>query len=109
MAHALRVLCRPEIAMGFALAGVEPVAAATPRDATLRLADLVARPETGVVLIQETLYDGLPEDMRRRVGRRALPLVVPFPGPAWAARPDTAEAYIVDLLRQVIGYRVRLR
>lgn len=109
MAHALRVLSRPEIATGFGLAGVEPVTAATPRDAALRLADLVARPETGVVLIEEMLYDGLPEDLRRRVGRRALPLVVPFPGPTWAARPDAAEAYIVDLLRQVIGYRVRLR
>jgi hypothetical protein len=34
---------------------------------------------------------------------------VPFPGPAWEARGEAAEAYIVELLRQVIGYRVRLR
>jgi hypothetical protein len=43
------------------------------------------------------------------VGRRSLPVLIPFPGPAWVERPAAAEAYIVELLRQVIGYRVRLR
>ena len=109
MTHALRVLCRPDVATGIALAGLVPVVAATPQDGARRLDDLLSRPETGVVLIEDVLHDGLPDDVRRRLARRPLPLVVPFPGPAWAARPETAEAYIVELLRQVIGYRVRLR
>jgi hypothetical protein len=36
-------------------------------------------------------------------------MLVPFPGPAWSERAEAAEAYIVELLRQVIGYRVRLK
>jgi hypothetical protein len=36
-------------------------------------------------------------------------MVLPVPGPEWGKRRSTAEAYIVELLRQVIGYRVRLR
>jgi hypothetical protein len=35
-------------------------------------------------------------------------MVVPFPGPAWQEEADKAQAYIVELLRQVIGYRVRI-
>jgi vacuolar-type H+-ATPase subunit F/Vma7 len=105
----VRVLARPEIAAGFALAGLRPVEAGSDADAGERLDELLVTPDVGVVLMEEGLYDGLAEDIRRRLGRRALPMVVPFPEPAWAERPQGAEAYIVELLRQVIGYRVRLK
>jgi len=36
-------------------------------------------------------------------------MVVPFPEPSWEAAGAAPEAYIVELLRQVIGYRVRLK
>lgn len=108
MSHAVRVLCRPEVAAGFALAGLGAIEAATPDDAALRLGTLLGQADTGVVLVEDALYDGLPDELRRQVARRALPMVVPFPGPAWAAEPEAAAAYVVELLRQVIGYRVRL-
>lgn len=105
----VRVLARPEIGAGFALAGLRPVEAVTDADALQRLDELLAAPDVGVVLIEEAQYDRLPVDVRRRLGRRALPMVVPFPEPAWAERPQAAEAFIVELLRQVIGYRVRIK
>lgn len=105
----VRVLCRPDVAAGFALAGMRSVPATTGPVAELRLRSLVREPDTGVVLVEERLYDVLPQELRRRLGRRALPMVVPFPGPAWAARAEGPEAYVIELLRQVIGYRVRLR
>ncbi len=109
MAYALRVLCRPEVAAGFALAGLKPVEAATAEEGAARIRDLLLQPEVGVVLVEDAFYDRLPDDVRRQMGRRPLPMIVPFPGPAWAERVEEAEAYIVELLRQVIGYRVRLR
>lgn len=109
MAHGVRVLCRPEIAAGFALAGLRPVEAPTPEAGGERLRDLLAQPDVGVVLVEEAFYDRLPDEVRRQLGRRPLPMVVPFPEPTWGERGDQAEAYIVELLRQVIGYRVRLR
>jgi vacuolar-type H+-ATPase subunit F/Vma7 len=109
MSYGVRVLSRPEIGAGFGLAGLRPVEAATAREAGERLRDLQATPEVGVVLIEEEFYDRLPEELRRQIGRKPLPLVVPFPEPAWLGRPEAADAYIVELLRQVIGYRVRLR
>ena len=58
--------------------------------------------------MKTSFYDALPDDVRLELGRRPLPMVVPFPGPQWGGRRE-AEAYIVELLRQVIGYRVRLK
>jgi len=109
MTYAVRVLSRPEIGAGFALAGLRPIETVTPEEAAERLRELKATPDVGVVLIEEEFYNRLPEELRRQLGREPLPLVVPFPEPAWVGKPEAAEAYIVDLLRQVIGYRVRLK
>jgi vacuolar-type H+-ATPase subunit F/Vma7 len=109
MEYALRVVCRPEVAAGFALAGLRPIEAAAPDAGIAAVRDVLAEPGVGVALVEDVFYDALPDDLRRQVGRRPLPLLVPFPGPAWVERPAAAEAYIVELLRQVIGYRVRLR
>lgn len=109
MSYQVRVLCRPEMAAGFHLAGVRVVEAETVADGVARLRELLAEPQVGVVLMEEALHDRLPEDLRRQLGRRPLPMVVPAPGPVWEERPEAAESYIVELLRQVIGYRVRLK
>jgi vacuolar-type H+-ATPase subunit F/Vma7 len=109
MVHHLRVVCRPEVAVGFTLAGLEPIEASSPDAGTEAVRDLLTRPDVGVALVQDVFYDALPDEIRRQLGRRPLPLVVPFPGPAWGERPTESEAYIVELLRQVIGYRVRLK
>lgn len=109
MSHQVHVVARPEVAAGLALAGVRPVEVTSPEEGTAGVKELLATPDVGVVLMEEALYQRLPEDLRRRIGRRPLPMVVPFPGPTWEALGEGPEAYIVELLRQVIGYRVRLR
>jgi len=109
MSLSVEVLCRPEVAAGFGLAGLHTTEATDARDAGDRLRELRARPEVGVILVEHTLYDQLPEELHREWGRRALPMLVPFPGPLWEVNAESAEAYIVELLRQVVGYRVRLR
>jgi vacuolar-type H+-ATPase subunit F/Vma7 len=109
VSYGVRVLSRPEVAAGFGLAGARVVEAGTTAEGVVCLRDLLVQPDVGVVLVEEGLHDRLPEDVRRRLGRNPLPMVVPFPGPAWEERPEAAESYIVELLRRVIGYRVRLR
>ena len=104
-----RVVCRPEVATGFALAGLAPIEAEADGAGIARLQAALAQPDVGVVLVEDVLYARLSDDVRRRLGRTPLPMVVPFPGPAWAAPREAAEAYILELLRQVIGYRVRLK
>ena len=69
----------------------------------------MTKPEIGLVLMEQAFHDRLPGDLARDLSRRTLPMLVPFAGPQWAERPGDADAYIVELLRQAIGYRVRLR
>lgn len=105
----MRIVCRPETGAGFGLTGLPFVAVPADSAGTERLREVLAEPGTGVVLVEDVIYDRLPDDARRRIGRSALPMVVPFPGPSWAPRGEEPDTYILDLLRQVIGYRVRLK
>lgn len=109
MGFAVRVLCRPQVAAGFRLAGLQPLEAADPADGARRLGSLLHDPSLGVLLVEQGFYEALPEATRHELARRPLPMVVPFPGPAWAAAPEGAESFIAELLRQAIGYRVRVR
>ena len=108
MSHTLRVVCRPAVCDGFALAGVRALPAVDGTEAAATLARLIEQPELGVVLVEEVLYRALPRERHDALERRALPVVVPFPGPRAGARPS-AEVELVNLLRDAIGYRVRLR
>lgn len=104
----LRVVCRPAVSDGFELAGVSALAAADADEAGSVLRRLVERPETGVILIEQSLYEALPEPLREQLEHRPLPIVIPFPSPSRADRPSP-HAELVEMLRRAIGYRVRLR
>jgi vacuolar-type H+-ATPase subunit F/Vma7 len=108
MSATLRVVCGPELAPGFALAGILADTLSEAAAAEVGLSELVGRDAAGVVLLQEQLYDALAPDVRARLDRSSTPVVVPFPGPAWVERPS-AEERVVELLRRAIGYRVKLR
>ncbi len=103
------VLCRPASAAGFALAGLQPIEVQDGGEATRRLSTLLSDPGLGIVLVESTLYERLEDDVRRRISSRVLPLVIPFPGPTWTTGAAASDAYVVELLRQAIGYQVRLR
>ena len=103
----VRVLCDTAIAPGFELASLRP-RTSTPDGAEAALEEMSDEPNTGVILVQSDLYDAAAGPTLRRLERQALPVLLPFPGPRWKARPSPEE-YVVELLRQAIGYRVRLR
>jgi len=104
----VRVLCRPAVAAGFRLAGLDAVEAGDPGEGARRLVRLLDEEELAVVLVEDDFHGSLSEAERRALGRLALPMVVPFPAPAWTRPAEGPEAFIAELLRQAIGYRVRL-
>jgi vacuolar-type H+-ATPase subunit F/Vma7 len=107
-AAAVEAIARPGVCAGFALAGV----ACHEADSGSRLEEVLERnhaDEVAVLLVQSDLLDLLPDAFRKRLAKRALPLVVPFPAPATIEEPGAGEAYVSELLRRAIGYRVRLR
>ena len=108
MRDRVRVLCRPAVAAGFRLAGFDAIEASDHAEGARRLAGLLGDEHAGVLLVEDDFYAALPEAQRRALTQRSLPMVVPFPAPAWAAVSAGPEAFIAELLRQAIGYRVRL-
>jgi vacuolar-type H+-ATPase subunit F/Vma7 len=107
MALSVRVLCRPELAPGFELAGVRTDTAVDGAGARARLTALAEDPDVGIVLLEDSLHRALPVDFAKRLERQPRPLVAPFPGPRFDAT-GAAEEAVVEILRRAIGYRVRL-
>jgi vacuolar-type H+-ATPase subunit F/Vma7 len=103
----VRVVCRPEIAAGFELAGLRADAAADAVAARARIAALADDPAVGIVLVEERLLRALPADVVQRLERAPRPLVAPFPSPRFAGA-EAAEEAVLEILRRAIGYRVRL-
>jgi vacuolar-type H+-ATPase subunit F/Vma7 len=99
---------RPFVATAFELAGLGVERAEDSRAAAEAVARLASGENVGIVLVEEALYLELPRDLLARLDRQAPPVVVPLPGPSWDERRD-AEAYVLEILRQAIGYRVRAR
>ncbi len=102
----LIVIAQPGPSLGFALAGVDVVAAHDATRAMRAIEEL--DPRVGVVIIDESLYRGLTEEFRRELNRSAEPVVIPVPGPDWVEGSSASE-YVVDILRRAIGYRVKLQ
>lgn len=107
MSHLLRVVCRPSLADGFALAGVRALPAADGLEAGVLIDGLLGSPDVGVVLVEESLFGALSEARRRGLEQRPLPVVIPIPGPRAAGAPPS-ERRLVEVLQRAIGYRVRL-
>ena len=102
------VISSPGLSAGFALAGVPVFEATDGADAARQIDQWPDAMNVGVILIDEPLYEDLPEEVRRDLRRSPLPVVIPVPGPDWATE-TTAHEYIVEILRRAIGYRVRLQ
>ncbi|MBI4519273.1 MAG: hypothetical protein HY701_00430 [Gemmatimonadetes bacterium] len=114
MPYRVIAVCRPAIALAPALAGIPHLVASSPAQAAERIAEVAAQPDVGVVFVDEDLHERLDEtelgrELNRRLARQALPMIVAFPGPTWAPAPERPEEYVAELLRQAIGYRVRIR
>lgn len=104
----LLVVAGPGSSAGFALAGVPVVEAADASEAATRMERLLNDPDAGVVVVDDSLYRELPEELRRNLQSSTQPVVIPIPGPDWTLE-STAHEYIVEILRRAIGYRVRLQ
>lgn len=108
MTGAVEVICRPATALGFALAGLPALVVPDATDPTEPITAALARPDVGVLLVEEAVYDAAAAELKAKLDRSARPVVVPFPGPRWQGA-RTAEERIVELLRRAIGYRVKLQ
>ncbi|MDQ7839836.1 MAG: V-type ATP synthase subunit F [bacterium] len=102
----LAVITDPETATGFRLAGAEVREAGTPAEALEHLRHFVTL-DYGLVAVNETLLEGAKEERARLLRDRDLPIIVPFPAPH--AQIEGGEAYVARLVKEHIGFYVKLR
>jgi V/A-type H+-transporting ATPase subunit F len=104
--YKVAVITDSETATGFRLAGVEVREADAPERALDLIREFTAA-GYGLLAVNEDLLHGT-EDARNRLLRgRDLPLIVPLP-PA-RAHLESGEAYISRLVKEHIGFAVKLR
>ncbi len=104
--YRVAVVTDTETATGFRLAGVEVREADTAAAALTHLKTLLSQ-DYGVVAINEELLKGIEEDLDRAMRSREMPIIVPFPAPK--AKLESGEEYIARLVKQHIGFYVKLR
>ena len=104
----VKVVSRPTEAAGFELAGLGVTRVRDGTEAAQTISRFADDVEIGVVLVENALYRSLPTELLARLDRRAVPILAPVPPARWEERSE-AENYLLDVLQQAIGYRVRLR
>ncbi|HLW48437.1 MAG TPA: V-type ATP synthase subunit F [bacterium] len=104
--YKVAVITDPETATGFRLAGVEVREADTPDRALDAIRELTAA-GYGLLAVNEDLLRGTDDARTRLMRGRDLPLIVPLP-PA-RANLESGEAYISRLVKEHIGFAVKLR
>lgn len=102
----MAVITDPETATGFRLAGVEVREAASPEAALEQLRTLLPL-DYGLLAVNEDLLAGTEEERSRLMRGQELPIIVPFPAPK--AQLESGEAYIARLVKEHIGFYVKLR
>ncbi len=106
MAYRVAVITDPETATGFRLAGADVFEVDDPRGAVEALRR-VADQDYGLVAVNEALLLGVEEAVARVLRGRDLPVLVPFPAPK--AKLESGEDYIARLVKEHIGFYVKLR
>jgi V/A-type H+-transporting ATPase subunit F len=102
----MAIITDPETATGFRLAGVEVREAEDAQGALEHLRALVPL-DYGLIAVNEDLLQGTDHDVARLLRDRDLPILIPFPAPR--AKLESGEDYIARLVKEHIGFYVKLR
>jgi V/A-type H+-transporting ATPase subunit F len=104
--YRVAVITDPETATGFRLAGVEVHEVTSPQQILEQLRSLLTK-DYGIVAVNEDLMKGLAGDIHRLMRGRDTPIIIPFPAPR--AQLESGEEYIARLVKEQIGFYVKLR
>ncbi len=107
--HRVAVLADSETATGYRLAGVE-VVEANPETAASALEGLVTSGQYGLVAVDTGLLADPQKAVERAMRGRDLPIILPVPSLRDAFSPETvdAKAYMGKLVRDTIGFDIKL-
>jgi vacuolar-type H+-ATPase subunit F/Vma7 len=104
----LVIITTPELTPGYRLAGVTTLTAASPREASAIVRELVDGGEKGVIGLYAPYWAGMDRDLRRRLERMVNPVVIAMPAGRLTGGAGERRATIAAMLRRVVGYHITL-
>ena len=106
--HWFKVATRPGDGLGFRLAGA-PVEELAQGEEAERFKALLADASLGVLAVEQSLFERLPEPLLERAFREGIPVLLPFTLPRRFQEAGHGEEYVATLLRRAIGYHVKIQ
>ncbi|MEJ2672793.1 MAG: V-type ATP synthase subunit F [Deltaproteobacteria bacterium] len=106
----IAVLTDPESAAGYRLGGLEVALAHDAAEAREVLARLVQTRDYALILVNLALLPDPYQAVKRELRGRDLPVLLPAPGhrDAVAVADEAAEEYMRELVRETMGYDIKL-
>jgi V/A-type H+-transporting ATPase subunit F len=104
----LAVITDRATATGFRMAGAETFEAATAEELRAKVQELIKSDRYGLIAVSDQLGTDLGDEVNRLMKHRALPVILPFPVPR-EGQVESGEAYLARLVKQAIGFYVKLR
>ncbi len=107
----IAVLTDPESAAGYRLGGLEVAVAPDPDQARELLARLVRQGDYALVVVSMTLLPDPHQAVKLEMRGRDLPILLSAPSRSRAAAGSgpEAEAYLRQLIRETMGYEIKLQ
>ncbi len=103
------VVCEPDAAVGFELAGVETLPARNAAEARTILLDCLAGSEYGLLVLDRSLAKGLPPRLQERIFLSNRPLVVTLDlSLAHREEETNVKALVQEMVRMAVGYRINI-
>jgi V/A-type H+-transporting ATPase subunit F len=106
----IAVLTDPESAAGYRLGGLEVALAHDPAEARKVLARLIQTEDYALVIVNLTLLPDPYQAVKKELRGRDLPvlLAAPVHRVAVTVAEEDAEAYLRKLIRETMGYEIKL-
>jgi vacuolar-type H+-ATPase subunit F/Vma7 len=108
MSHVI-ALMEKEAGLGYRLAGVDVRETPTPEEMGRQARSLSVDPGVRLVILDEELFHGLPEELQRTLEGSRSPLFVPVPSLPLRKGAPRPEEYVARLIRRAVGYQIRIR
>ena len=102
----LMVITTPPLAPGFQLAGVETFVVENAEQGEIVLAQLLARDETGLVAVSQSLLQMISPRLRRQIETSDHPVVIGIPDARSTLSQETRRHQLSELMRRIIGFQI---
>lgn len=103
------VITGPGAALGFRCAGISSREIDEKEDIGSLLSSLQIEGKYGLIAVEESILNKVPDSLMRRMSRKGLPIIVPITIPRRWEEGGVSESPVVKLIRKAIGYQIKLK